>query len=79
MTARTEANGPASSGAVPVDSIEEAIGRLSAMSIGDVTIKLTLLCERLRADVSLAHRYDASSFVIAQCALEDLRRLAGAA
>ncbi len=61
------------------DTIEESIGRLSAESIGDVAIKLTVLCDRLREDVSLAHRYDASSFVIAQCARDDLRRLIGGA
>ncbi len=57
------------------DAIEEAIGRHSAASLHDVEIKFSVLCDRLREDVDPHYRTEAATFMIAQCALEDLRRL----
>ena len=61
------------------DGLEERIGRLSAETFGDVEIKLTILCARLRENLSTEFHGELCDLMIAQCAHDDLRRLAGGA
>ena len=56
-----------------LDQREEAIGCLQADSLREIEIKLTVLCDRLRKNLSRA-RGDMADLIIAQAARDDLRR-----
>ena len=57
------------------DAIEDSIGYLRSRSLADVQIKMNVLCERLRENVSPGAHGSASDLMLAQAARDDLAKL----
>ena len=58
-----------------IDKQKEALGKLPAETLHDVEIVLSVLCDRLRANLEPEYRGSMSDLFLAQAARDDLRRI----